>query len=322
MSSSCGARGNGVLQRHGGRVRVRERLVRLGDEEGEEGDDRSEPSCDDGRRKRGRIAEVTREDEHGTEREEPGVGYQVAEPRACQRAAPGLREPRVVGGVRHPRDRDPDHDVSALPDGEPSLALRVPDRAEVGAVERPPGEVEERERNGPDREPTDEPTDEADGPEQSEHESAGAEDESPEPLRAEPEELVRERSRSCRDHEQLEDRPADSLQHVDPRRQERAALAQGRAHERHPGDARVCADHPRDREHRVPDDAADDDRDEGIGKRERRYENRAGHDDQERDAEVAPEEARLEPAEDAKARRDGIDSPAALDHLLIRHRVA
>ena len=95
---------------------------------------------------------------------------------------------------------------------EPALALGVPERAEVGAVERPPGEVEECERHRPDREAADEPADEADRPEQREHERAGAEDDRPQPLRAEAEELVGERGRCGGDDEELEDRPADALE--------------------------------------------------------------------------------------------------------------
>ena len=69
----------------------------------------------------------------------------------------------------------------------------------------------------------------------------------------------------------------------------------------------------------VPDHAAEDDRDERVGQRQRRNEHRAGDDDEERDAEVPPEEPRLEPAQDVKARRDGLDAPAALDRLGSRH---
>ena len=72
---------------------------------------------------------------------------------------------------------------------------------------------------------------------------------------------------------------------------------------------------PADGEHEVADDAADDDRDERVGQRERGDERRSGDDDEQRHAEVAPEQARVEPAEDAQARRDGLDAPAALDLL-------
>ena len=132
-----------VLQRHRRRVRVRERLVRLGHEQREERDDRREPAGDDRGGKRGRVAEVAREHQHRAEREQPRIRDEVAEARAGERAAPRRREARVVGGVRHPRDRDADDDVGALPHGESTLARRVPERAEVGAVERPPREVEQ-----------------------------------------------------------------------------------------------------------------------------------------------------------------------------------
>ena len=85
-------------------------------------------------------------------------------------------------------------------------------RRQVGAVERPPREVEERERDRPDREAADEAPHEADRPEEREDEGDGPEDERPQPLRLEPEELVRERGGGGRDDEELEHRPADALQ--------------------------------------------------------------------------------------------------------------
>ena len=215
-----------------------------------------------------------------------------------------------------------DDDVGALPHAEPSLAVGVPDALRVGAVDRPPREVHERERHRPDREAPDEAADEPDRPEQREDERAGAEDERPQPLRTEAEELVGERSGGRRDHEQLEDRPADALQHVDPRRQERPALSERSAHQRHARHARVGADHPGDGDHRIPDDAADDDRDERCGERQRRHENGAGHDHEQRHAEVPPQEPRFEPAEHVQSRRDRVDPPAALDGLRVGHQTA
>ena len=69
----------------------------------------------------------------------------------------------------------------------------------------------------------------------------------------------------------------------------------------------------------LPITTADDDRDERVRKRERGDEHRAGHDHEERDAEVPPEEPGLEPAEDPQAGRRGIDPPAALEPLGTRH---
>ena len=107
---------------------------------------------------------------------------------------------------------------------------------------------------------------------------------------------------------------------VDARREERAALAERCAHERHAGDARVGADQPRGGEHEVPDEAADDDRDERVGQRQRRNEDRARDDHEQRDAEIPPEEPRLEPAEHLQPGRNGLDAPAALDSFGWRHR--
>ena len=55
---------DGVLQRDRRGVGVRERLVRLGDEEREERDDRGEAASDDRGGQRGRVAEPAREHEH------------------------------------------------------------------------------------------------------------------------------------------------------------------------------------------------------------------------------------------------------------------
>ena len=218
---------HGVLQRDRSRVRVRERLVGLRHEQREQRDDRGEAAGDDGRGQGGGIAEVAREHEHRAEREQPGVRDEVPDAGPGERSAPRGREARVVGRVRDPRDRDADDDVGALPDAETALAVGVPDRRQVGAVERPPREVEEGERHGPDGEAADEAPDEADRPEEREDEGDGPEDERPQPLRLEPEELVRERGGGRRDDEQLERRPADSLHDVDARRE--AATHAGRA---------------------------------------------------------------------------------------------
>ena len=86
-----------VLQRDGGGVRVRERLVGLRDEECEERHDRGEAPRDHGGGKRSGIADVAGQNEHGTEREEPDVGHEVAEARPREGTAPCLREARVVG---------------------------------------------------------------------------------------------------------------------------------------------------------------------------------------------------------------------------------
>ena len=166
-------------------------------------------------------------------------------------------------------------------------------------------------------EAADEAPDEADRPEEREDEGDRPEYERPQPLRLEPEELVRERRRGRCDDEQLERRPADPLHDVDARREEGATLAERRAHERHPRDACVGPDHPGDREHRVPDQAAHDDCDERGGQGQRRHEDRSGHDDEERDSEIPPQKAGLEPTQHPEARRHRLDAPVALDDLLV-----
>ena len=91
-------------------------------------------------------------------------------------------------------------------------------------------------------------------------------------------------------------------------------IAVGRYEPRSPSGARIsviagtraCAPmSPADREHQVPDQAADGDRDERGGKGERRHEDRPRDDDEQRDAEVAPEEREVEAAEHAQPLGNG-----------------
>ena len=103
-------------------------------------------------------------------------------------------EARVVGGERDPGDRDGDDDVCPLPHGQASLAWSVPRGLETAGAERPPGEVGERQRHSPHADRAYHAPHHADRPEQAEGECEAAEDERPEPLGAEAEELVGERS--------------------------------------------------------------------------------------------------------------------------------
>ena len=56
-------------------------------------------------------------------------GNEVAEPRAQAAGATTRREARVVRRERDPRDRDRHDDVGSLPDREPAVAGRVPERS-------------------------------------------------------------------------------------------------------------------------------------------------------------------------------------------------
>ena len=154
-------------------------------------------------------------------------------------------EAGVVGGERDPGDGDRDDEVDALEHRRAALAAAVPEAAEAGAVERPPRQVEERGEHRPDRELAHELAHEVDRPEQRQRERDAAEDERPEPLRAEAEQLVGERGDRGRDDQQLEDRPADALGGVEDGRRPRAALPERRAHQHHRRHARVGADQRR-----------------------------------------------------------------------------
>ena len=149
-------------------------------------------------------------------------GTQIADARPPERRPRGSGEARVVGRERDPGDRDADDDVDPLPRRETSLAGTVPCLLEPAARQRPPGEVGDCERDDPHGDAPDHRPDDADRAEQPEEERGRAEHERPGPARLEPEELVGQGRRGGRDHEQLEDRPAEALHDVDRGRQVRA----------------------------------------------------------------------------------------------------
>ena len=176
-------------------------------------------------------------------------------------------------------------------------------------MQGPPDDVAECQRDRPDGDDADEAADDTDRADQSEDQRHGSEHERPGPLRSEPEQSVGEGGRRGRDHEQLEDRPADRLHDVDDRGQSGAAPSERSAHQHHGGHAGLRADRGRGGEHRLPDRTADRDRDQRIGERQRRDEIRARDEDEQRDAEIAPEQAGVEKAEHAQPPGHRIDSP-------------
>src|SRR4029079_8410079 len=126
--------------------------------------------------------DVTREEEDRTQQPEPDARQQVAAARAEKGTGARAAETGVVGGERDPRDRDRDHQVDALENGRPALAVQVPEAFELGALERPHGQVEQRSEYGPNCELADELPNEVDRPEQSERECDPAEEQRPQPL--------------------------------------------------------------------------------------------------------------------------------------------
>src|SRR5207237_4382889 len=80
-----------VLERDGGRVDVREGLVRLVHGEGEEGEDAGAPGRDGGGDLLGRR-DVAGEDEQAADPEAPERGDEVAEARAPEGAAAAARQ--------------------------------------------------------------------------------------------------------------------------------------------------------------------------------------------------------------------------------------
>ena len=185
---------------------------------------------------RPRATEEDAEDEH------PRAGDEVADAGADERGAAVAREAGVVGDEGCPRDRDRDHEVDAEPDGVPPSPGR-PQFADVRLGQRPPGQVEQRGEDRPDRVLADEPADDADGPTTA-MAAATAPNATVHTRCLEAEQLVGERRRGCGDHDQLEGRPAEALGDVERRRPVRPLPAERRADEHHRGHARVRADRP------------------------------------------------------------------------------
>ena len=181
---------------------------------------------------------------------------------------------------------------------------------QVGLVQHPPGQVHERREHRPDREPAHVAPDEADRPQQGEPDGDQTEQQRPQPAALEAEDLLRERRRRSRDHDQLEGRPAEVLRHVDGRWRIGAAATERRPQHNHPGNSRVGADQTGQSEQQVPRDRADHDRDQRVPQRERRHEHGAEHDHEQADREVSPEEHRVQEPEHLQALRDRFDSPA------------
>ena len=187
------------------------------------------------------------------------------------------------------------------------MPARAPQLMQVGVGRDPPDEVRDRERDGPDRELADEAPNEADRPQQRKHGRDGAEDELPEPDGVEAERPVGEGRRRGRDDDQLEDRPAEALQHVEPGREVGAAPAERRPLEHHRRHARVGADQRGDAEHRAADHAAEHRREERLLQRQAQVRRRDENED--RDAEVRPEQERVGRSQDAQPLRYRLDSP-------------
>ena len=251
--------------------------------------------------------DAAREDENRAEAELEQRRQQVADAHAEERAPAVAREARVVGNQRRPGDGHRDDDVDAEPERAMVHAGVRPEVPEPRAVEDPPGEINDRSGNRPDRELPDEAPDEADRPQQREQRRQTAEGELPDPDRLEAEELVAQQPGRRRDHDQLEHRPAQALQHVEHGREVGAALPERRTledHRRHPP---VGPDERGRGEHRVADQPADERRRQRVLQRE--VEVRRQNEHEQRDAEVRPEQRRVEQAEHAETIRYRLDSP-------------
>ena len=86
-----------VLDRDGSGVRVRERLVGLVHGDGEQREHGPDPARGDRDRQRGRVGDVTREEEDGAEQPEPRAREEVPDGGPPEGAAAVACEARVVG---------------------------------------------------------------------------------------------------------------------------------------------------------------------------------------------------------------------------------
>jgi hypothetical protein len=112
-------------------------------------------------------------------------------------------------------------------------------------------------------------------------------------------------------------RPAEVLGHVQDGRRVRAAPAERRAQQHHPGHARVRSDRAGQSEQDVPGDRADRDREHRLRQREHRHEPGGRDDHEQADRRVSPEQRQVEEAEHAQALRHGRDPPTR--RLLLLH---
>jgi len=212
----------------------------------------------------------------------------------------------LIARVLLPRIAGQEFDAPEAVDAVVRAGVR-PEVPQPSAVEDPPGEIGNRSRNRPDRELADEAAHEADRPQQREQRREPAEGELPDPDRLEAEELVAQQPGRSRDHDQLEDRPAETLDHVQDGRGVRPALPERCALQHHRRHAAVGADQPCDREHAVADQPADERREERGAQRQ--VEVRRQDEHEQRDAEVRPEQRRVERSEHSQALGDRLDSP-------------
>jgi hypothetical protein len=193
------------------------------------------------------------------------------------------------------------------------VSTLVPDAAHLRPVHDPPRQVDDRGGDGPDCELAHEAAYEADRAQECQQHCDAAEDQLPEPDRLEAEQLVAEQAGGGRDDDELEDRPAEALEHVERGGEVGAAPPERCALQHHRGHAGVCADQRRDGEHGVADHAADQRGRERIAQRE--IEVRRQDEYEQRDAEVRPEQERVERPEHAQALRNRLHSPLRRLHF-------
>src|SRR2546425_286166 len=303
-----------ILDGAGGRVDVREGVVRLVDEDEEEGK-RPEPKQADDRQEI-RLTEGEPDGhEPGTEQIEYRICNRVACRRPDQRVPRGSRKSIVIRNQRPPGDRHRDHEVKAEEEGWDPGERGVP-WVEVGPFQ------DERDSNRrcrrirePNRETFEPGANDRKRASEGEGRHDRAEDRDEEGCGRRAEDVADERCRGNPHHEEFEGRPPEELEHVQRRRDVGPAPTEDRPQTHHRRNAGATPVVRRGREHQAPDDGTDEGHERRLGEGQSESETtdadqqRSRGEDQEPDPKARPQDKQVEGPEDPQSLRDGFDAP-------------
>src|SRR6266542_4312274 len=310
--------GSDVLDRDGGRVDVRETVVRLVDEDEEEGEAGEAEGCDP----REDVRPARADDQSSPEEEEQDVREEV--PQDSRRGAGpyGAGAPIVVRDQGPPGDRHRDHEVEAEEEaGRPEVPCGGGAGIYVEARDEQPIRDQGRgEEDQPDRELLDPVPDDDQRAADREDAADEAEHGDPRVRRRFPQERAGDRGRGEAHDEELERGPSEELDRVQRGGDIRASTAEDRAeadHRRHA--VGTPEDSARTEEH-APDGRARDGDREGLPQVQPEEEEqvRTRDEHEEADPEARPQDEQVERPQDAEGFRDRLDAPlrwaAETDH--------
>ena len=272
--------------------------------------DRADPAGRDRNRQRRRIGDVTGEEEDRAQQPEPDARHEVPAARAQERAGARAAEAGVVGGEWDPRDGDRDDQVDALrarttrprrlgPRGRRARRRRAPTRSGRAARRAPPrprtcGRTCRTKSIGPSSASAS-----AIPPKSSVHSHCARNPSTSSESAATAVAMIRSSKIDQPTH-------CAALITVGPQEPRRPSGARIRTIAGTRASAPISPATP---SIAFPIRLPSDDRDDGLGQRERRHEVRPRHEHEQRDAEVAPEESVVEEPEHAQALGHRFDSP-------------